>query len=83
MVDKAFDKSQFKQIECATKKMTQQYYDLCLYRCDEKVSDDSAACKQACFKNIMVPFHMVKHQAQDSEENLYKQCLAQRMPNIT
>ena len=45
MVDKAFDKSQFKQIEGATKKMTQQYYDLCLYRCDEKVSDDSAACK--------------------------------------
>mmetsp|Transcript_21614 Transcript_21614/g.26553 ORF Transcript_21614/g.26553 Transcript_21614/m.26553 type:complete len:99 (+) Transcript_21614:79-375(+) len=63
--------------------MAQQHYDLCLYRCDEKVSDTAGHCKQACFKNILVPYHMIKHQAQDSEENLYRQCLAGRLPNIT
>ena len=26
---------------------------------------------------------MIKHQAHDSEEGLYKQCLASRMPNLT
>ena len=30
----------------------------------------------------MVPFHMIKHQAHDSEENLYRQCLADKLPNI-
>ena len=62
--------------------MAQQHYDLCLYRCDETWSSDNQACKQACFKNILVPYHMIKHQAHDSEENLYKQCLAEKLPNI-
>ncbi len=63
--------------------MANQQYDLCLYKCDEKASDTAASCKQTCFKNIMVPFHMIKHQAHDSEENLYRQCLADRLPNIS
>ena len=81
-MEKAFDKTKLKQIDGATKSVANQHYNLCLYQCDEKVNDFSAACKQACFKNILVPYHMVKHQAQDSEENLYKQCLADRLPNI-
>ena len=71
-MEKAFDRRQFKQIEDASKKMAQQYYDLCLYRCDETVNDDAPHCKNACFKNIMVPFHMIKHQAHDAEDNLYR-----------
>ena len=63
--------------------MANAHYELCLYQCDEKLSNSGPACKQACFKDVMVPFHMIKHQAHDSEENLYRQCLADKMPNIT
>ena len=82
-MEKAFDRNQLKHIGNATKGMAQQAYDLCLYRCDEKVNETAAFCKQQCFKTIMVPFHMVKHQAHEAEENLYKQCLADRFPNIS
>ena len=83
-MEKAFDRSRLKQIDTATKAMVEKHYDHCLYVCNEKPSgDDGAACKQACFKNVMVPFHMIKHQAHDSEENLYRQCLADRMPQLT
>jgi len=30
----------------------------------------------------MVPYKMIKHQAQDSEENLFRQCLADKYPNV-
>ena len=84
-MEKAFDRKQFKQIDDSTKKMANAWYDHCLYKCDEKLSENgySAACKQNCFDNILVPYHMIKHQAHDSEENLYRQCLAEKMPNIT
>ena len=83
MVEKAFDKTRLKQIDQATKAMANAHYEHCLYKCDLKASDSAGACKQLCFKNVMVPYHMIKHQAQDSEENLYRQCLADRMPNIS
>ena len=63
--------------------MVTAHYNHCLYKCDEKVNDYAAACKQSCFNRVMVPYHMIKHQATDSEENLYKKCLADRMPQIT
>ena len=63
--------------------MVEAHYNHCLYKCDLRVSDAAPACKQSCFQRIMVPYHMIKHQATDSEENLYKQCLAKRMPNIS
>lgn len=42
-----------------------------------------ASCKQNCFKRIMVPYKIVAHQAVDSEENLYRNCLAERFPSVT
>ena len=81
-MEKAFDRSRLKQIDLGTKAMVQAQYDHCLYKCDEKVSNLAGQCKQACFKSVMVPYHMIKHQAHDSEENLYRKCLATRMPNI-
>ena len=82
-MEKAFDKTRLQQIDDGTKAMATAHYELCLYQCDEKLSNSGPACKQACFKDVMVPFHMIKHQAHDSEENLYRQCLADKMPNIT
>ena len=60
-MDKAFDKTRLKQIDVATKAMVEKQYDHCLYVCNEKPTQDDSACKQACFKNVMVPFHMIKH----------------------
>ena len=82
MVEKSFDKKQLKQIDVAAKAMVAAQYDVCLHKCDTRVSADQASCKQWCFKNIMVPYHIVKHQALSSEENLFKQCLADKMPAI-
>jgi len=61
--------------------MVKTAYDHCLYECNENPRF-SMECKQNCFKNVMVPFHMIKHQARDAEENLYKQCLAEKTPNL-
>ena len=64
--------------------MVQKNYDFCLARCSEKNDGVGymAVCKDRCYKGIMVPYKMVAHQAQDSEESLYRKCLADKYPNI-
>ena len=71
-MDKAFDRTQLKAIDNATKGMANAHYEQCNYMCDEKDTGTSGQCKQLCFQKIMVPYHMIKHQAHDSEENLYR-----------
>ena len=82
-MDKAFDKKRLRQIDDATKAMANAEYELCIYQANLKDDPTHGQIKQRCFDTIMVPYHMIKHQAHDSEENLYKQCLADKMPNIT
>ena len=81
-MEKAFDKTRLKQFDEATKAMANAHYDICLYQADMKVRSDSGGLKQRCFDTILAPFHLIKHQAHDAEENLYRQCLADRMPNL-
>ena len=82
-MEKAFDKRKLQQIDEATKAMANAHYELCLFQVNEKAfGPDSAAAKQRCFDSIIAPYHLIKHQAHDSEENLYRQCLAAKMPNI-
>ena len=81
-MEKAFDKTRLKQIDEATKAMANAHYDICLHQVEEKAGGANANVKQRCFDTIMAPYHLIKHQAHDSEENLYRQCLANRMPNI-
>ncbi len=62
--------------------MVDANYNQCLFTCNEKSSNDLAACKQTCFKNVVVPYKIVQHQAADAEENLYRKCLADKFPNV-
>ena len=34
------------------------------------------ACKQACYKNIIVPSRFAQHMSRDGEESAYRKCLA-------
>jgi len=40
------------------------------------------ACKERCYSSIMVKYKMVAHQSRDAEENLFRQCLAEKYPNV-
>ena len=82
-MESAFDRKVFKQMEQSTKRMVDASYSQCLFACNEKVSTDLAACKQACYRNVIVPYKIVQHQATDAEENLYRKCLADKLPQIT
>ena len=81
-MERAFDKTKLKQFDDAAKAMANAHYEICLYQTDEKANTQAASVKQRCFDNILAPYHLIKHQAHDSEEHLYRQCLANRMPNI-
>ena len=82
-MESAFDRKVFKSMEQSTKRMVDANYSQCLFACNEKPGTDLAACKQACYKNIIVPYKIVQHQAADAEENLYRKCLADKFPSIT
>ena len=71
-MEKAFDKRRLKQVDDATKAMANAHYDLCLYQATENSDPNHAGLKQRCFDKIIAPYHMIKHQAHDSEENLYR-----------
>ena len=60
-MEKAFDRSQLRQLEKSTKRMSETFYDLCLYNCDMKDSGFNDQCKRGCYDKVIVPFHMVKH----------------------
>ena len=71
-MEKAFDRTKLRQIDDATKAMANAHYELCLYQADEKVNTNAGAVKQRCFDTILAPYHLIKHQAHDSEEHLYR-----------
>ena len=81
-MEKAFDRTIFNSLDASAKRMTESYYTYCHHACNEKINPNMAGCKQTCFETIQVPYKMMLHQAQDSEENLYRQCLASKLPNI-
>jgi hypothetical protein len=82
-METSFDKkAAFNQIDAATRRIVDARYNLCLSQCSEKLSTQMQSCKQGCFKRIQVPYKILKHQAQEDEENLYKQCLADKFPNV-
>lgn len=81
MIDKSFDLKQLNHLEQSVKRVVKTSYDHCIYTCNENFAT-SGECKQQCFQTIQVPFHIVKHQARDGENHLYKNCLAEKSPNI-
>lgn len=80
-----FDRGSLTKLDRMTKKMVDTHYDHCIHKCNLNWEDGTGnvpQCKQNCFHNIVVPYKILLHQAQDSEENLYRQCLADKFPNI-
>ena len=57
-------------------------YDLCLYKCNEKLDKSLSGCKNDCVKTTIVPFRFNNHLARDDEDNSYRRCLASKFPNI-
>ena len=80
-MEKAFDTRRLNQFENNLRTMVDTEYDVCLHQCNTRKSD-YGTCKQNCFRNVMVPYHILKHAAQEDEETDYKLCLADKLPNI-
>ena len=72
----AYDKSNLSHLDVSLRAMVDRSYELCLYRCNEDRDAQMMPCKQACFKNTIVPFRHANHVAKDGEENAYRKCLA-------
>merc|ERR1740117_1838220 len=49
---------------------------------EESVRGIVGAHYDLCYSNIMVKYKMVAHQSRDAEENLFRQCLAEKYPNV-
>ncbi len=65
------------------RKLVDEQYDLCLFKCAEKNNGGLATCKDNCFKNVVVPYRFNLHASRDQEENQYRKCLAAKFPNVT
>jgi hypothetical protein len=81
-MESAFDRKAFNSLDASTKRMVDAHYNFCLSACNEKTTTALAPCKQTCYAKILVPYKIVLHQAADAEENLYRQCLADKFPDI-
>ena len=65
----AFDRSAFTHIDVQLRKLVDETYDLCLFKCTEKNTGGMDVCKSSCFKNVVVPYRYNNHVAKESEEN--------------
>lgn len=79
---KPFDRSNLNHIDMHLRKLVDESYDLCLYKCTEKNVGGVPVCKSNCFKRIIVPYRFHNHAARDEEDNDYRRCLAEKFPNI-
>ena len=80
-MEKAFDRVQLNKLDRATKNMVDTQYNFCITNCN-LTFDNPASCKQNCYKDILVPYKIMLHQSMDSEEHLYRQCLANKFPSV-
>ena len=71
----------FSHFDKSLRELVDMEYDLCIYKCSEK-NTDMLNCKNSCVTNVLVPFRYNNHLARDDEDNLYRRCLASKLPNI-
>jgi len=86
--DDHFDRNELSFYTDALHASVNMRYDLCQEYCHRRVDDNVVEtskfeCKQNCFSKIQVPYKILKHQAFDSEEHLFRQCLANKAPHIS
>ncbi len=80
---KTFDARSLKTLDVNIRKVVDEQYELCLFKCGEKAGQGLANCKNSCFRRVIVPFKFNTHLSRDQEENQYRQCLAGKFPNVT
>ena len=80
---KTFDPRSLSHLDKNIRKIVDEQYDLCLFKCAEKNEPGLANCKNNCFRRIVVPYRFNAHMSRDQEENLYKKCLASKFPNVS
>ena len=77
MTDKTpFDARGLTHLDQNLRKLVDEQYDLCLYKCTEKFQQGISSCKDNCFKKIVVPFKFQNHASRDEEDNLFRKCLS-------
>ncbi len=79
---KTFDAKTLSHFDMNMRKLVDEQYDLCLFRCGEKNTGGLANCKDNCFKRVIVPYRYNTHASRDQEENLYRKCLSTKFPNV-
>ena len=77
-----FDRKQLSHLDKQLRELVDETYDFCLFKCTEKNTGALANCKQNCYKNIIVPYRFNNHAAKDEEDNVYRKCLSEKLPNI-
>ena len=79
----ALNTKQFNHMDKNLRALVDEYYDFCLYKCNEKAGPGNSNCKSDCFKNVFVPYKFINHAARENEDNLYRKCLAEKFPSIS
>jgi hypothetical protein len=77
-----FDRTKLNHIDLQLRRLVDESYDFCIYKCTEKNQGNIPVCKSNCFKTVIVPYRFNNHVAKEEEENLYKKCLSEKFPNI-
>ncbi len=80
---KTFDARSLNHLDINIRKVVDEQYDLCLFKCAEKAGGGIANCKDNCFRSVIVPYRFHSHLSRDQEENLYRKCLANKFPNVS
>ena len=80
---KPFDAKSLSHLDKNLRKLVDEQYELCNFKCGEKNTGSLSTCKSNCFKNVIVPYRFNTHASRDQEENLYRKCLADKFPNVT
>ena len=81
-VPSPFDRSQLKPLDQNLRKLVDQQYNLCIYKCTEKQGPGLGVCKEKCVENVIVPYRFNNHAAREDEEMLYRKCLSEKLPEI-
>ena len=62
---KTFDARSLKHLDVNIRKVVDEQYDLCLFKCAEKAGPGIAGCKDVCFKQVIVPYRFNSHLSRD------------------
>ena len=83
---RAFERDDLKHLDRTLRDLVDAKYEFCLSRCietRESHTEGLPECKQSCFRKIIVPYRYYNHQSRSEEDNAYRKCIGEKMPNVT